>query len=166
VARALDPGEGGDVPSGPQALQVGRVIARLARQVEIALSGSDLSVSQYRLLMLLSKGSTAQSALASGLTVSRPTVTAVVDGLVRRELVQRTHEEVGDRRRVVHVLTECGKRLLAEADAAVQSRLAEIAGHLESPSLVEEALAGLRLWESALDAHRSARAKSSEGGRS
>jgi DNA-binding MarR family transcriptional regulator len=165
VARALDPGDDGRVPSGLPALQAGLVIARLARQAEIALSGSDLSVSQYRLLMLLSRGSTAQSALASDLTVSRPAVTAVVDGLVRRGLVRRSHEEAGDRRRVIHVLTEHGTALLAEADTAVQSRLAEIAGYLESPSLADEALAGLGLWESALDAYRAARVKRPEGGR-
>jgi DNA-binding MarR family transcriptional regulator len=166
VARALDPDEGGGVQSGLLAVQVGRVVARLARQAEIALSGSDLSVSQYRLLMLLSRGSTAQSALASDLTVSRPAVTAVVDGLVRRGLVRRSHEEMGDRRRVIHVLTEHGTALLAEADAAVRGRLAEIAGYLESPSLADQALVGLGLWESALDGYRAARAKRSEGGRS
>lgn len=152
-------------PADLTAVEAGRVIARLARQVEIALSGTDLSISQYRVLMLLSKGATAQSALASGLTVRPPSVTGVVDGLVRRGLVSRDHEATGDRRRVAHVLTEHGRTLLDEADAAVESRLAEITGYLESAGEARGALDGLRLWGAALDAQHADRLKRRAGER-
>jgi len=86
------------------------VLARLARQVEVGLATVDLSLAQYRFLALLAEGSSAASALASGLTVSRPSVTAVADGLVSRGLVERRAD--GDDRRVVgHTLTAKGRQM-------------------------------------------------------
>ena len=111
-------------------LRAGRVGARLARQVEVGLAQVELSLSQYRTLMFLDEGSAAASALADHLAVSRPSVTAVVDGLVGRGLVERKHDDEGDRRRVDHRLTEQGRRVLCQADDAVEARLREIAGHL------------------------------------
>ena len=73
----------------------------------------DLSVSQYRLLVFLSDGPSQASALAERLIVSRPSVTALADGLVERGLVTRGGAE-GDRRQVLHVLTDEGLRVLAE----------------------------------------------------
>ena len=67
----------------------GRTIARLARQVELAVSSLDLTLSQYRVLGILGDGQEAASALAEKLAVSRPSVTGVVDGLVARGLVSR-----------------------------------------------------------------------------
>ncbi len=85
----------------------------LARQVELALVEVDLSLPQYRILILLDEGKVAASALADRLAVSRPSVTAVVDGLVTRGLVER-HHDPADRRRVGHDLTAEGRRLLEE----------------------------------------------------
>lgn len=133
---------------------VGRVIARLARQVELALAGVDLTLPQYRLLILLGEGNEAASALADKLAVSRPSVTGVVDGLVTRGLVQRDHDPC-DRRRVGHSLTGEGRRLLAVADAEVQSRLSDIADY--RPDGPGAALEGLGPWQEALGAYRSAR---------
>lgn len=134
----------------------GRVAARLARQVDVGLSEVDLSLPQYRILMFLAEGSVAASALADSLAVSRPSVTAVVDGLVSRGLVERRHDE-GDRRRVGHALTDDGRRLLAEADRAVDARLCEIAKFLPVDTDAEAAFEGLERWRHALDAFRAAR---------
>src|SRR5438552_18615506 len=76
-----------------------RALARLARHVEHALDSLELSLPQYRLLSLLGDGSSASSALAGRLAVSPPSVTAVVDGLVTRGLVER-HADAADRRRL------------------------------------------------------------------
>jgi long-chain acyl-CoA synthetase len=134
---------------------VGRVAARLSRLLEVCLASQDLSLSQYRTLLFLADGSAAASALADRLAVTRPTVTAVVDGLVSRGLVERT-SETGDRRRVSHVLTVEGRRVLAAADAAADARLSAIAGHLD-PAGAEEAFRGLGRWSEALDALRAAK---------
>ncbi|MHB1444541.1 MAG: MarR family winged helix-turn-helix transcriptional regulator [Acidimicrobiales bacterium] len=134
----------------------GRVAARLARQVDVGLAEVDLSLPQYRILMFLAEGAVAASALADNLAVSRPSVTAVVDGLVSRGLVERRHDE-GDRRRVGHTLTPEGRRVLGQADAAVDTRLSEIANFLPSEEDATVAFEGLDCWRRALDTFRAAK---------
>lgn len=144
--------------------QAGRVIVRLAKQLEICLACQDLSLPQYRMLFLLGEGSAAASALADRLAVSRPSVTAVVDGLVSRGLVER-RPEPGDRRRVTHALTEEGRRVLASADEAAEGRLCEIAGHLDAEEDSTAAFAGIEAWRGALDALRVGRDAAAHQGR-
>jgi DNA-binding MarR family transcriptional regulator len=133
----------------------GRAAARLAKHVDGALAHIELSLPQYRVLVILAKGSAAASALASRLAVSPPSVTALVGGLVSRGLVERQAVS-GDRRRVDHVLTDDGRRVLAEADAAVNRRLDEVAAYLP-PAERTRAIAGLHLWHKAMDAYLGAK---------
>jgi len=135
----------------------GRAVARLAKRVELALGFAELSLPQYRVLVLLAEGSAASSALASRLAVRPPSITALVDGLVAREMVER-RPDGQDRRRIALLLTDKGRRVLADADAAVGARLEEIAAHLE-PHERERAVDGLRLWHQALDSYRDARVR-------
>lgn len=110
-----------DRPSRCAPAHPGHTLARLARQVELAVATVDLTLSQYRVLATLGEGCEAASRLAEKLAVSRPSITGVVDGLVARGLVRRDHLE-GDRRRVDVGLTDAGRLLLAAADAAVEQR--------------------------------------------
>jgi long-chain acyl-CoA synthetase len=140
-------------PVGPPVLgSYGRVAAWLSKRVEVALATVDLTLPQYRVLGILAEGSSAASGLADRLAVRRPSITAIVDGLVARGLVDRRQED-SDRRRVALRLTDEGGRTLAEADDAVDAYLASIAGHLPSK---EEAMAlrSLELWGRALAASR------------
>jgi long-chain acyl-CoA synthetase len=132
------------------------VAARLARQVEVGLAKVDLSLPQYRIMTFLDEGASVASKLADHLAVSRPTVTAVVDGLVARGLVERRHHD-DDRRRVGHTLTPAGRRLLEAADRSVDGRLREIAGHLGDEVQVGQVLHSLDGWRRALDGFRAAR---------
>jgi DNA-binding MarR family transcriptional regulator len=133
-----------------------RAVARLAKQVEVAIGPLDLSLPQYRVLGLLADGSTASSVLARQLAVSPPSVTAVVDGLVGRGLVER-RADPEDRRRLTLLLTREGTRLLAAADTAAEARLDDIAGFLDGP---RGALAAdLDGWNHALDRNREAHVK-------
>jgi DNA-binding MarR family transcriptional regulator len=129
---------------------VGRVVARMARQVERAVDPLDLSLAQYRVLALLGDGSSASSALAAQLAVSPPSISSVVDGLVTRGLVER-QPDPADRRRLTLLLTVAGTTLLSDADQAVADRLAEIATYLEDD--VEPTLRALEGWNRALDRH-------------
>lgn len=135
--------------------RAGRTTARLARLVEVALTQVELSLSQYRILMLLDQHPAGASKLAHHLAVSPPSVTAVVDGLVARGLVERQAQEA-DRRRVEHVLTAAGRRLLQEADAQVDARFGELASYLDRPESAE-AVIGLERWGQALDSWRTSR---------
>ncbi len=129
-----------------------RTVARLARFVEVALADCDLSLPQYRLLSLLSEGSVNASTLARRLVVSRPSVTALVDGLVARGMVERGTDPA-DRRHVTHLVTERGQAVLDFADRTAAARLQELSAHL-SPDDVPAARAGLAAWGRALDSYR------------
>jgi DNA-binding MarR family transcriptional regulator len=134
------------------ALEAAQAATRLARQVAVALGDVDLSPSQYRLLLFLSEGNAAASAVAGRLAVSRPSVTALADGLEKRGLLQRKPDPA-DRRKVAHELTEAGKLALTAADDAVAEQLAGIAAHLDSDQ-ADQALVGLALWNEALNRAR------------
>ena len=142
-------------PGAEMSLRACRAAARLARQVERALSAVDLSLPQYRLLALLAVSQELASALAGLLAVRPPSVTAVVDGLVQRGLVER-RPDVEDRRRVTHLLTPAGRAALSAGDEAVADRLAALADHLADEER-DRALDGLELWGEALDAARDRR---------
>jgi DNA-binding MarR family transcriptional regulator len=135
----------------------GRTAAWLAKQVELGLATVDLSLSQYRILGLLAEGSAMSSSLAERLAVRPPSVTAVIDGLVSRGLVERTHSE-DDRRRISLAMTAKGQAELESADLAVNGRLEQIAAGLPSARSNARALENLALWHEALVIHRAARA--------
>ena len=135
---------------------IGWTAARLARHLELVLASIDLSSAQYRMLVQLSQGAEASTSLARKLAVSAPSVTAVVDGLVLRHAVERTHSEE-DRRRVSLALTPTGRELLVAAELAVAGRLESIAAELEDPALIDAALSALALWAEALDRSRARR---------
>lgn len=132
---------------------LGWTAARLARHLESALETVELSPAQYRMLVQLSQGSEASTALARKLAVSAPSVTTVVDGLVQRGVVERTHS-AEDRRRVSLALTEIGRGLLVSAEDAVRDRLESIANELEDEGLASNAIRALALWSEALDRAR------------
>jgi long-chain acyl-CoA synthetase len=123
--------------------------------MEVALSSVNLSLPQYRLLAFLSGGPERATALAGWLDVSPPSLTALVDGAVARQLVERVASEE-DRRCVRHVITTTGAEALARADEAVAARLAGVTEHL-SPAQARKALEGLELLGRAMDLARQAR---------
>jgi long-chain acyl-CoA synthetase len=127
-----------------------RVLARLARHVENALAEEELSIPQYRLLAFLSQGDEAASKLADKLDVSRPSITALVDGLVKRGFVER-RPFPDDRRRVDHVITKQGTLALRAGDRVVNARLADLAERLPGDRLAV-ALEALADAEESLDA--------------
>ena len=132
-----------------------RAAARLAKAVEKAVGEVDLTLPQYRMLAHLASGTAAASVLAGTLAVSRPSLTALADGLVARGFVER-QAAPGDRRRVDHVLTPAGREALAAADGAVQDRLDGLLRRLPRAQH-RRAADGLALWLAALDAARTER---------
>jgi long-chain acyl-CoA synthetase len=135
----------GDAPSRGT---YGRVTAWLSKRVEVALTQVDLTLPQYRVLGILVEGRAAASGLAGRLAVRPSSVTAIIDGLVARGLVDRKHEE-DDRRRIALRLTDEGARIVAAADLSVDQYMGSIAACLPAR---EEAmvLRSLELWGQAL----------------
>jgi long-chain acyl-CoA synthetase len=146
--------------SGPSVGTYGRVTAWLSKRVEVALAKMDLTLPQYRVLGILAEGSAAASGLADRLAVRPPSITAIIDGLVARGLVDRTHEDT-DRRRIALRLTEEGARTVADADRVVDEYLSSIAACLPAK---DEAmvLRSLELWGEALGTFHQTR-QSTEG---
>jgi DNA-binding MarR family transcriptional regulator len=133
---------GADAPAvsavleGPEAategVEAARALVRVARMLERSLT--ELSLPQYRLLVMVAGGDHRASQLAGRLALSRPTITAVVEGLVERGCLARSVVS-GDRRAVQLSLTDDGHAMLARADAAIEQRLAGILGRCDDPAL-------------------------------
>jgi DNA-binding MarR family transcriptional regulator len=124
-----------DVVSRTQAV---RALVRIARMLEHV--STEVTLPQYRLLSMVACGDCRASKLAGRLALSKPTVTAVVDGLVERGMLSRS-EVVGDRRAVQLSLTDAGRVALLATDRAMGERLAQVLARCDDPALV---LAGLR----------------------
>jgi DNA-binding MarR family transcriptional regulator len=135
---------------------IGWTVARLARQVEVALATLELSPAQYRMLVQIARGTDASSSLAQKLAVSAPSVTSVVEALVQRGAVERAHS-AADRRRIALALTEYGRGLLSTAEEALQERLQGIADELADEALVSGAMSAMSIWGDALDRARARR---------
>jgi DNA-binding MarR family transcriptional regulator len=117
-----------------------RTLARLARLLEHACQ--ELTLPQYRLLTMVASGDERASQLAGRLALSKPTVTAAVDGLVERGLLARS-EVAADRRVVRLTLTPAGRTALATTEVAMAAPLARLLPRCEDPGLVMVALGQL-----------------------
>jgi DNA-binding MarR family transcriptional regulator len=96
-----------------------------------------LSVPQFRVLTFLSHEPGAPlSSVAEHLGVTRSTASAIVDRLVRRQLVSRTvHPQ--ERRCVVLTLTTAGAQHLQQARAAACAHIAQVLAGLSAADLLQ-----------------------------
>jgi len=97
-----------------------RTIALLGRVLERA--AGDLTLAQYRVLAMVSAGDERASLLAGRLAITKPSVSAVVDGLVERGYLAREPVD-GDRRAIRLRITTGGTKALDAAEAAMAERL-------------------------------------------
>lgn len=125
-----------------------RVLARLARILDHTDTG--LSLPQYRVLAMISRGDQRSSRLAARLAVKKPTVTAIVDGLVAARHLRR-EVDPADRRASALRLTPLGRRALARADAALVERLEPLFSGVSAPDRLLELFAEI---DGLLDAGR------------
>jgi DNA-binding MarR family transcriptional regulator len=117
-----------------------RTLARLSRVLE--RGAGDLSLAQYRILAVVADGGERASWLAERLAVAKPTITAVVDGLVERGYLCRTADD-GDRRVTRITLTQTGRRALGKAEATMAESLTDLLAHADEPAAVVWALSEL-----------------------
>jgi DNA-binding MarR family transcriptional regulator len=106
-------------------------IARLSRLLE-SHSASDMTLSQYRVLGILSTGDERASLLAARLTVAKPTLTALVDSLVERGYVAR-ESSADDRRAVRLSITDGGRSALADTERHLADVLDDVLACSDDP---------------------------------
>ena len=130
-------------------------LARLARLLERACGELEppLTLAQYRLVAMIASGSDRASHLAGLLALAKPTVSATVDTLVERGLVERSTSR-DDRRVTTLTVTAVGREVLGRAEAAMRDRLDDVLAHVDDPDAVAATLAAL---DDALDERRAER---------
>lgn len=120
-----------------------RAVRTLARASSVLERAShELSLPHYRVLAAISSGSAMASRIADRLAVGKPAVSAAVDSLERRGLLERLAVE-GDQRAATLRLTPEGDRLLAEVEAEMIARLDDLCGRVPDRGRLLEALAWL-----------------------
>lgn len=114
--------------TAPKIMQSIRVEMRRGRS-------TDLSIPQFRTLGFIQRNpSLSLSALAEHLGLTLPSVSKLVDGLVKQKLVTR-QEAVADRRRLTLVLTASGENIVNTARERAQANLAQKLGQLAKGDL-------------------------------
>lgn len=101
-----------------------------------------MSLAQYRMLAMVAGGDEQASRLALSLALSRPSVTALVDGLVERGWLLRSPVP-SDRRTMRISVTPAGSEALADAEARMAERLGSVFRRLDDPPRVVAALTSL-----------------------
>jgi DNA-binding MarR family transcriptional regulator len=126
----------------PDLLRAARALALAARSLERAAAACDLTLAQFRILALIAAGDERSSLLADRLAVAKPTITAVVDGLVDRGFVVR-EAIAGDRRSIRVALTPGGRAALHGAEAEMAATLDRIFEHARGRDALVGALLDL-----------------------
>jgi DNA-binding MarR family transcriptional regulator len=131
--------------------------ARLARVLDRA--SGDLGLAHYRMLSLVAAGDERASRLAQRLTLGKPAVSASVDALVARGLLTRD-TVAGDQRAIRLQLTDEGRLLLSQTEAAMAARLEDVVRATDDPDMTMRALAML---DEAIDRHLAERRAAAGG---
>ena len=114
-----------------------RTIALLARALERA--AGDLTLAQYRVLALVSAGDERATLLAGRLAITKPSVSAVVDGLAERGYLDRKPVD-GDRRAIRLCITREGVAALDAAETAMAERLEPLVDALDDRTVFVKSL--------------------------
>lgn len=130
----------------PELHEAIRALAWGSRLLERA--SGELTMPQYRVLSLVASSPERAARLAQRAAVSRPTLSAALDGLERRGLLRRRGVE-DDRRGVRLEVTPDGRAALRRAESSMGERLAAILSRAPDPDAV---VAGLGVLLAALEA--------------
>jgi len=115
--------------SGPESgaptaqVEAVRSLARASRVLERA--SGELSLAHYRVLSAIASGDERASRVADRLAVGKPTISATVDVLCQRKLLERWEVE-GDQRASTLRLTAEGEALLARVESEMINRIDDL----------------------------------------
>ena len=114
--------------TAPQIMQSIRVEMRRGH-------GADISIPQFRTLRFIQRNpDSSLSKLAEHLGLTLPSVSKLVDGLVKQKLINR-EESTHDRRRLTLVLTDSGEAIVNLARAGAQANIAKSLKYLSDAEL-------------------------------
>lgn len=128
-----------------------RALTRSARLLE--RSCGELSLAQYRVMAAIADGAGRASRIAHRLALGKPAVSALVETLCERGLLERGHV-AGDQRAAALGLSERGYALLQAAEAEMLDKLAAIADQAGTGG---ELIAALAAMDRAIEALASER---------
>ncbi len=103
-----------------------RLVVSLYREFEQVARRGDLSMAQYRTLLYLLGGSRRAGELAAANAVTKPTVSAMINGLRHQGWVIDAVDETGDGRVTRVALTPDGRQRLAAFEAQLVARMEEL----------------------------------------
>jgi DNA-binding MarR family transcriptional regulator len=110
---------------------LGPLLAHHRRHWAARCQANGLSIIGFQALALLEMhGDMPMSRLAEELGVAFPNATGIVGRMEERGIVERTHDE-HDRRVVRVALTDAGRQLIADMDAARRDRMARLIDMLD-----------------------------------
>jgi DNA-binding MarR family transcriptional regulator len=128
-------------PIDPAALiEAVRAIARVSRVVNPA--AGDLSFADYRLMAIITSGEVRASRLAARLALGKPTISASVDSLCKRGLLERSSVP-GDSRGTALSLTEDGVALFEQVEGRMARQLELLCERTPNGAQVIESLGWL-----------------------
>ena len=90
----------------------------------------------------MAAGDERSSLVAERLAVAKPTITAVVDGLVERGCLTR-EAVAGDRRSLRLVVTPTGRTALADVEESMAAAVADVLGDARDPDAIVASLLDL-----------------------
>lgn len=102
------------------------IVLRLGKRIEMVLAEHGLTPNQYRALGFIADGDPDLAEMSDRLVMKRPNLTALLQGLVDRGLVEKRRRD-DDRRRVELVLSDAGRELFAAASKDADRALAALA---------------------------------------
>jgi DNA-binding MarR family transcriptional regulator len=136
----IDPAAPSVVVPSVAAIDAVRALARASRVIERV--SAPLSLADYRVLAAIASGEARASRLADRLAIGKPAISASVDSLCKRGLLDRSVVE-GDQRATSLSLTADGSALFAEVEGTMAAGIAALAERTPDPARMLEALAWL-----------------------
>jgi DNA-binding MarR family transcriptional regulator len=136
-ADATEYGRSGDEVTTLEAV---RALARASRVLERA--SAELSLAHYRVLAAIASGDERATRIAARLAIGKPAISAAVESLCQRGLLDRL-EVAGDQRAAALHLTEEGRILLDRVEAEMCERVERLCRRVPNPAQMLEALVWL-----------------------
>jgi DNA-binding MarR family transcriptional regulator len=137
-----DPNDDPSPEKGDRARRVEavRALVRAARLLERA--SGELSLAHYRVLAAIAAGDERASRIAERLAIGKPTISAAVEALDGRGLIER-RAVTGDQRAVALVLTDHGRDVLTGTETAMTARLDDLGRRTDDGAALLDALVDL-----------------------